>query len=291
MACIRAKSALYSERGLSARDGKGCMRPSIGSVAELVAAARVAARYLAMLPSYPGRTQRFMGSVLRYIAAYNHHALYPQRLPERLVHELFPGIEAQEVCLTQRFEDKALPYGEVYVLAAITAFLRPRMVFEIGTFTGAASLIIAQQAGAGCAVYTLDVPAGYGRLQLRGVALDPPESDADLIGERFRGTEYERQITQLYGDSATFDFTPYTGQMDLVFVDGSHSYEYVMNDTQRALKMLTPHGTIIWDDCSTQHPGVAEALDRVGAALPIYRISKTRFALHTRSGRQRPAVP
>jgi predicted O-methyltransferase YrrM len=258
------------------------MRASWASLAQVGRAVGVVGRYVAMLPSRPSVAQRFFGSILRYIAAYNHHALYPANLPVRMLHEVFPGIETREVCLQHHFEDKALPYGEAYVLAAISAHLRPRAVFEIGTFTGGATLLMARHAGMECEVYTLDMPPDDKSLQLPGVDADPPEENDARIGERFRGTEYARQISQLYGDSATFDFVPYHGKMDLVFVDGSHSYSYVVSDTRKALEMLSPRGTIIWDDCGTVHPGVAEALDKFGARLAILRIANTRFAVYTR---------
>lgn len=55
-----------------------------------------------------------------------------------------------------------------------------------------------------------------------------------------------------------------------------------MSDTRKALEMLSPSGTIIWDDCATIYPGVAEALDKIGGSLPIFRITNTRFAVYTR---------
>ena len=53
----------------------------------------------------------------------------------------------------------------------------------------------------------------------------------------------EKQITQLYGDSANFDFSPYAGRMGLVFVDGSHSYDYVLQDTASALRLASDHAS------------------------------------------------
>ena len=247
-----------------------------------MAAGRTTGRYLARLPGSPGITRRFVGSVLRYVAGYDHHALYPANLPQSLLHDLFPGIDKTQVCLSHRYEYKSLPYGEALALASIVSYLRPRKILEIGTFTGAGTLIMAQHADPDCKIFTLDMPPEDKTLKLPGVITDPPEADQARIGARFKGTKFEHQITQLYGDSATFDFSPYLRSVDFVFVDGSHSYNYVMNDTQIALKMLTPRGTILWDDCYTDHPGVAQALDRIGAKLPIHRIEETRFAVYTR---------
>jgi hypothetical protein len=48
--------------------------------------------------------------------------------------------------------------------------------------------------------------------------------------------------------------------MDLIFVDGAHSYEYVKNDTVKGLEMLRPGGIIAWHDCTPSHPSVVRYL-------------------------------
>jgi predicted O-methyltransferase YrrM len=70
------------------------------------------------------------------------------------------------------------------------------------------------------------------------------------------------RIHQLYGDSATFDLSPYYGAIDLIFIDGSHSEEYVKNDTLQSLKMLkNGSGVIIWHDYDMR--GVAKAINEL----------------------------
>ena len=68
------------------------------------------------------------------------------------------------------------------------------------------------------------------------------------------------RITQLHGDSATFDFTPYEDRCDLVFVDGSHAYEYTVKDTETAFRLKRPGGVIIWHDYGVWE-GVTRALE------------------------------
>ena len=48
--------------------------------------------------------------------------------------------------------------------------------------------------------------------------------------------------------------------MDLIFVDGAHSYEYVKNDTVKGLEMLRPGGIIAWHDCTPSHADVVRYL-------------------------------
>jgi hypothetical protein len=57
-------------------------------------------------------------------------------------------------------------------------------------------------------------------------------------GARYRGSDVSNRIIQLYGNSATFEFAPYRDTIDLAFVDGSHSYDYVISDSRNALQLL-----------------------------------------------------
>lgn len=229
--------------------------------------------------------RRLAWSVYHQFRSYSDSASWPQHLPTADLESIFPGISEQSVSMRHRYEWRALTYGDAFALAAVTRFLRPRRIFEIGTFTGASTVLMAEQVDVRCKILTLDLPPNCDQLRLPDVAADPPESEATRIGERFRNGAHAARITQLFGDSATFDFSPYRNAVDLVFVDGSHSAAYVSNDTQRALDMLTDGGTIIWDDCSPDFPDVVRTLDRYGARVPIHRIAFTKLAIYTRHAR------
>jgi hypothetical protein len=88
-------------------------------------------------------------------------------------------------------------------------------------------------------------------------------TDKAESGSRYRGTDVESQIGQLYGDSGTYDLEPYYDRMDFVFVDGSHTYEYVINDSLHAMRMLRGgQGLIVWHDYS-RWDGVTRALNEL----------------------------
>ena len=113
-------------------------------------------------------------------------------------------------------------------------------------------------------------------------------TDRNYLEEKHRGTRYsgtpeQSRITQLYGDSATFDYSPYYNRMALVFVDASHSYTYVKSDSENAFKILSRHGTIVWDDY-THYPGIYAYLNEIAPDLdePIMHIRGTRLAVYSR---------
>ncbi|MDQ6806109.1 MAG: glycosyltransferase, partial [Actinomycetota bacterium] len=168
------------------------------------------------------------------------------------------------------------------VLAALCRALGARTFFEVGTNRGRTAWTVARN-NPDLNVYTLDLPSPDAP-----VALDLNDSDrvffeAWASGEAFHDTPEAERITPLFGDSAVFDFGPYERAMDIVFIDGAHSYSYVRSDTQAALRMLAPGGTIIWDDYPAV-PGVYRCLNELAPDLdrPLYHILDTRLVLYTK---------
>ncbi len=72
------------------------------------------------------------------------------------------------------------------------------------------------------------------------------------------------RIHQLLGDSAAFDYSPYRNSCSLIFVDGSHAYDYALSDTRAALEMVEPGGIVVWHDYGIWK-GVTEALEELEA--------------------------
>lgn len=141
---------------------------------------------------------------------------------------------------------------ELRILSRIVAKQKPNTIFEIGTFDGRTTVNMARCAPDNAKVYTLDLPkqdiaktkfplysSGYSDLKY----INKEES-----GARWRGKEESKKIIQLFGDSATFDYSQFFRQMDFVFVDGSHARDYVCNDTEVAFQLVGDHGTIVWHD-------------------------------------------
>lgn len=188
--------------------------------------------------------------------------------------ELFPGIDqASTQPLNLQEGEWELPPAEYASLAKIIAHLQPRTVFEIGTFRGRTTLLIARHAPKDAAIHTLDLRPEETR-QRWG-------KSPELIGQAFRDHPAKSKITQLYTDDRTFDFRPFYGAMDLIFIDGNHRYEAVKRDTIQAMQMITPGGVILWDDYQLRQPGVMHCVNELGRRVSgIAQIQGTRFACY-----------
>jgi predicted O-methyltransferase YrrM len=154
--------------------------------------------------------------------------------------------------------------SELAVLCHFAADCRPdKALFEIGTFDGRTTLNLAANSPENNPVYTLDLPpdADAGMKS----SLDSGEvhlTKASSKPRRFDDYSHGRQITQLWGDSSQFDFSPYHGKCGLVFVDGSHAYDNVISDSQAALRMVAPGGAVIWHDYGIWE-GATKALEEM----------------------------
>jgi predicted O-methyltransferase YrrM len=154
---------------------------------------------------------------------------------------------------------------ELLIICKMVKAINPALSFEIGTFDGRTTLNIAANSEESAKVLTLDLP----RADMSSAVLHLDESDVrhidkDESGSVFAGSQLKSRITQLFGDSAKFDFSKYRRQVGLVFIDGSHSYEYVLSDSRNAVEMLSKQGVIFWHDYGAEWwPGVTQALNEL----------------------------
>ena len=201
---------------------------------------------------------------------------------------LWKAMEAEKVFAEVNYVNMDLTVTrpvEVQVLATLTRHLNPKAVFEIGTYSGFTALHFAHNTAAEAKVYTLDLPAdfipasGDGKLSYDD-KLVLELSQRNIHNRVYRGTPHEQKIIELFGDSKTFDYSPYHGRVDLVFIDGNHSYEYVRSDTENALKMLSKQGVIIWHDFDyIIHRDIFKYLNQLSQERKIYAIRNTRYAV------------
>ena len=152
---------------------------------------------------------------------------------------------------------------------------RPRRIVEIGTSTGSGTNVLCRAMrirrfwyNGGRRVLSIDVPPGTDSSII--YPGDEPEDGHPAEA----GSECRFPYDQLFGDSGTFDFSPYY-PIDAWFIDGKHSYDYVVRDSEQALRSR-PH-LVIWHDL--QIDGVHRAIRDVMASRPefdVYRIGDTR---------------
>ena len=169
-------------------------------------------------------------------------------------------------------------------IVTIVACHQPNTIFEIGTFDGRTTLNLALNAPADSKVYTLDLPASANNNTVHLLGFhDLRYVSKPSSGARFAGRAGSEKIIQLYGDSASFDFSKFIGKIDSVFVDGSHTRAYVEADTRTAMLLRSPGGIILWHDYVSCWPDVIETLNALQATDPrfkdMFQIAGTNIAV------------
>lgn len=189
-------------------------------------------------------------------------------LGSREVKDVFPV--AQDITIHGRFHDGTSlgthSMRELAALAAAVKYIDPERIFEIGTHVGRTSRMMLLNAKPSCHLYTLDLP---------------PEKCQHEPGRDLKGTSEMSRTTFLSGDSKTFDFTPWKGKCDLVWVDGSHEYDYVKADSENAFSIVSEGGLVLWHDYRHTHTwdGVTRYLRELKKSRPgLFHLNGTTIA-------------
>jgi predicted O-methyltransferase YrrM len=194
----------------------------------------------------------------------------------------------EDIALTQPGVEEAgsVKIGELAAINGIIRVLKPQAIFEFGTYQGRTALNFALNSPENCRIFTLDLPLEL-KQELATSLLERDRLFASNknVGFLFSNSlkEYSRKITQLSGDSRVYDFSEYVGEIDFVFIDGSHLEEDVVTDSINACEMVRARrGVIAWHDYSPASD-VARALvtfeERIGRSGSIFHLEHGHVAL------------
>lgn len=170
------------------------------------------------------------------------------RSPARLSIQIFPNVPASISPL------------ESAALATLINKINAKKIFEFGTYKGVSTTQLALNIQPDGHVYTLDLPENHPAYSLN-ITKKEERQIAQEAGKGVLIPDILRDhITFLRHDSATFDTFPYENMIDITFIDGAHSFDYVKNDSIKAWKMLKCGGIAVWHDCNPNHRDVVRYL-------------------------------
>lgn len=178
---------------------------------------------------------------------------------------------------------------DLALLTGLAAQIKNCSYFEIGTWRGESVANLARVAGE---CYTLCLTEE--EMKKRGMG----ERSINMHG---MFSENLPNVTQLWGDSRAFDFSSLNMKFDLIFIDGDHHYDFVLNDTRKVFENLAHEKTIVvWHDYG-YHPEevrfevLAAILDGMDKELHsrIYHVAHTKCAvlLHQNVASKDPEFP
>jgi hypothetical protein len=189
-------------------------------------------------------------------------------LPEIGLDQILGAARVEVKLNVMSYEDGMMPLYDAIPLLSILVMEQPREVLEIGTFMGHTTRAMADNLKEGI-IHTADLPEDFSTVA--GATQEGiPKDDFHLIAKRvvgreFKGSPVANRIVQHFGDTAEVDFREF-GSPSFFFIDGSHTYEYCKNDSEKCLAISKPGSTFLWHDCDAGHPGVVRCLSEWRAA-------------------------
>jgi hypothetical protein len=194
-----------------------------------------------------------------------------------------PTVDLLEI--SPRFDETVFPYAslgggssvmDIALLRSLARRFERTTFFEIGTWRGES---LANMAEVSAQCFSLS----FSDDELRHAGWSE-----DFVKINRFYSQGLANVTHIGHDSKTFDFTPFVGQVDIVFIDGDHTYEGVKRDTENAFALLRDaHSIIVWHDYwyvveqSVRWPVLAGILDGCPSAHrdKIYGVSNTLCAI------------
>lgn len=197
------------------------------------------------------------------------------RIRELSLTQIFPGIQTVRVEIGAIDDDtKHVNQVDMPYVCAIARHRRAARIFEFGTYLGRTTYHLALSEHRP-QVFTLDLDPATERTKELKLGQAVRSVLDNFQGAFFRGTEAASRITQLHGDSRRFDYSPYRGNIDLVFIDAGHTYEFVANDTEKAFEMLAPGGVVLWHDYAPKSRDVVRFGRDLSQTRPLFWIRDT----------------
>ena len=149
---------------------------------------------------------------------------------------LFASTSLDELIITMNVRQSAYLFGLIRRMGA-------KKIIEIGRQRGGSTLLIAVAMRGKGEFWSIDDPSRLDYdIKGSGQKLDRPVEDqvADICGQ------LGLKVCVIAGDSRVVEIN--TGEVDLVFIDGDHSYEWAMSDFQRFGMRVRVGGALLLDD-------------------------------------------
>ena len=179
----------------------------------------------------------FLEAVAREVNPGPSVSAIPQDLEtsDRLEFEDLAGLFSSSIlnhgAISMPIRQAAYVYGVVRRSGARTAI-------EIGRWRGGSTILLAAALGPGGKVWSIDLGEKEARSLGSAGGLD---AQTDAFCKR-----HGLEVALLVGDSRTIEVD--TGEVDVVLIDGEHSYDAAHNDFERFGRRVRVGGAVLFDD-------------------------------------------
>jgi hypothetical protein len=229
-----------------------------------------------------------IGNVLLLVILFNERLHITKAMPEDIdpifkSGEMGPSKDT-EILFINHGVSGGISYYETWIICNLAK--KAETIFEFGTCTGRTTWLLATNAPQ--ATITTLTPHPKDLESCRTSQGTDEKTGRNASAESrfntfyYQGTDAEKRIIQLFGDSKELDEQPFARKFDLVFIDGSHERSYVESDSKKALAMVKPGGLVVWHDYRGlgRKKDVFHVLNRLAKKIALVHIEGTWLVAH-----------
>jgi predicted O-methyltransferase YrrM len=174
---------------------------------------------------------------------------------------------------------------EAWIISSLSKI--SKKIFEFGTCSGKTTYLMGLNSSVDAEIVSMTLnPDDLNNVKKKGK--DNKVSFRNIIKESiyekflFSDEEVEKKIKIIFQNSLNLEHDKYKNKMDLIFIDGGHTYSVVKSDSEKSFEMLNENGIILWHDYV---PGkrsardVVKYINEISKQKKIYKIKNTSLCI------------
>ena len=174
---------------------------------------------------------------------------------------------------------------EAWIISSLSKV--SKTIFEFGTCSGKTTYLMGLNSSDDTSITSITLnPSNFNNVKKENI--DNKVSFRNIIQESvyekflFSEKEVEKKIKVIFENSLNLEHNKFRNQMDLIFIDGGHTYSVVKNDSEKSFEMINETGIILWHDYV---PGKRSAIDvvkyinEISKKKKIYKIKNTSLCI------------
>ena len=164
-------------------------------------------------------------------------------------------------------------------------------IFEFGTCSGKTTYLMALNSDKDSKIYTITLnPSDTDKIYKKNG--DNKFAQKNIINETiydkflFSGEPEEKKIKVFFMNSLKFDEKNFVNKMDLIFIDGGHTFSIIKNDSDKAFKMIKSKGIILWHDYNLgkkSSKDIVRYLNSISIQKQIFKIKNTSLCFYQKN--------
>ncbi len=175
---------------------------------------------------------------------------------------------------------------EAWIISTLSKF--SKNIFEFGTCSGKTTYLMSLNSSEDTKIISITLNPNEIN-NVKKINQDNNSSYKNIKHESiydkflFSGTPQEKKIKVIFINSMDFDHLKFKEKMDLIFIDGGHTYSVVKNDSEKSFEMLKSNGIILWHDYvpgKTSASDVVKYINSISDIKKIYKIKNTSLCFY-----------